>query len=152
MRRPPADYRRAVELSPSSWIAWGSLGAAYEWSSGDPKDVTDAYTRAIAIAEEARKNTPDDPALISQLGSFYASLHKEAKALPLLRKALLLAPKDPDVIGRVGVSYEALGRRQDAIKLIDQALKLGFSADYARKTPALRNLRHDPNAPAQIRE
>ncbi len=147
-----SDYRRAVELSPSSWIAWGSLGAAYEWSSGNLKDVTDAYTRAIAIAEEARKNTPDDPALISQLGNFYANLHKEAEALPLLRKALLLAPKDPDVVARVGTSYEALGRRQDAIKLIDQALKLGFSADYARKTPALRNLRHDPNAPAQIRE
>ncbi len=31
------------------------------------------------------------------LGKYYASLHNERRALPLLRKAMALAPKDPDV-------------------------------------------------------
>jgi serine/threonine protein kinase/Tfp pilus assembly protein PilF len=145
-------YKRAIEFGQSSWFAWGSLASAYEWSGADPKLVADTYGKAISLGLQALEKTPGDQDLISQLGNYYASTHQAAKALPLLRKAMILAPGDPDIVARVGTSYEELGQREEALKLIGQALKLGFSVDYARKTPALSALRHDPRAPQEIRD
>ena len=145
-------YRRAAGLNASDWSTWGNLAAAYQWSGTHPKEASDAYNKAIELALEQTKNTPDDSYLVSFLGNFYAELHDEGRAMPFLRKALALAPADPDVVERVGESYEALGHRQQAIKLLNQALKLGFPVIYAKSDPALKTLRQDPDAPEAIRE
>jgi tetratricopeptide (TPR) repeat protein len=145
-------YKRAVQLSPNNWDAWGNLAAAQQWSSRDSKEVQHNYKQAIQLAQQQMKTTPDDPFLVSYLGSFYANLQDEKQALPLLRKSLILAPNDPDVLERVAESYEALGQREKALQFIDQAVKLGFSVDYAKKVPALQSLRRDPRAPQSIRE
>lgn len=145
-------YRRAVGLNSSDWSTWGNLAAAYQWSGEYPKEASDAYKKAIALAQEETKNTPDDSYLVSFLGNFYAELNDESRAMPFLRKALALAPADPDVVERVGESYEALGHRQQAIKLLNQALKLGFPVVYAKSDPALKALRQDSDAPEAIRD
>ncbi|MGB6687162.1 MAG: protein kinase [Terracidiphilus sp.] len=145
-------YLRAVQLNDSSWEAWGNLAAAYEWSGDYPAEATDAYRKAIQLALEEIKNTPEDPYLISMLGKFYANLHNEKSAMPYIRKSLVLAPSDPDILERAAESYEALGHRQQAIKLLGQALKLGFPVVYAKSDSALKALRQDPDAPEAIRE
>ena len=146
------QYERAAEMNPKDWKVWGNLAFARQWTGRDPDEAAKSFSKAIELASEELKSTPDDPQLNHALGSFYANLHDRKHALPFLRKAVLLAPNDPDNIENVAESYEALGDRDEALRLIEKALTLGFSPDYARKTPALRELRRDPGAPAQIRE
>ena len=109
-------------------------------------------TKAIELAQQQMKATPDDSFLVSSVGSAYADLHDASHGLSLLRKSLVPAPNDPDVVERVAESYEALGDHEQALRLLDKALELGFSPNYAKKTPAFRALRKDPRAPSQIRE
>ena len=146
------QYERAAELNPKDWKVWGNLAFARQWTGRDPDEAAQSFGKAIELASEELKGTPDDPQLNHALGSFHANLHDRKHALPFLRKAVLLAPNDPDNLENVAESYEALGDRDEALRLIEKALQLGFSRDYARKTPALRALRNDPRAPTEIRE
>jgi tetratricopeptide (TPR) repeat protein len=145
-------FLRAVQLSPSDYDAWGNLAAAYQGSGQHPTEAANAYRKAAALAEEELKTTPDKSFLVSVLGEYYANLHDESHALPLLRRAVVLAPEDPDLLERVGESYEDLGHRGQALSFVVKALKLGFPLSYARSEPALKALRQDPHAPEAIRE
>ncbi|HYA96870.1 MAG TPA: tetratricopeptide repeat protein, partial [Methylomirabilota bacterium] len=146
-----AIYKRAVERKPGNWYLWGKLGDAEQWAD-HPDEMASDYRKAIELASEQLKITPDDPFLVTNVAADYAALKDENRALPLMRKALQLAPQNPDTVASVAESYELLGNRDEALKLIAKALQLGYSADYAKKTPELRSLRKDPRAPQQIRE
>jgi tetratricopeptide (TPR) repeat protein len=151
-RKAIDSYERAVQLSPSDYDAWGNLAAIYQISGQNPAKSADAYRKAITLASEAISKNPEDPYLVSVLGEYYAKLHDEDHALPLMRKAVALAPADPDLLERVGESYEDLGHRHEAIEFIQRALDHGFSVGYARNVHALNALRQDPDAPLAIRE
>jgi eukaryotic-like serine/threonine-protein kinase len=147
-----AAYKRATEAAPEQYDAWGNLAEVYAVSGEHRDAAAAAYKKAAALAEEQRKHTPGDTYVISSLGKYYASLHDEARAVPLLRRAIALASKDPDVAERVAEAYEVLGRRKEAIEFLTKALQLGYSANYAKASPALKSLRSDPDAPPAIRE
>ena len=147
-----ATYERAVVAAPKQFDAWGDLAETYVAAGKHETQAAEAFQKAAALAEEERKRTPDDSYTISMLGKYYASLHNETRALPLLRKAIALAPKDPDVAERVAEAYEVLGQRKDALESLAKALQLGYSADYARASPTFKSLRRDPDAPPAIRE
>lgn len=147
-----ATYQRAVEVAPKQFDAWGNLAETYVAAGQHEAQAKEAFEKAAALAEEERKRTPDDSYTISMLAKYYASLQDEARALPLLRKAIALAPKDPDITERVAEGYEVLGRRQEALEFLTKALQLGYSANYAKTSPTFKSLRRDPNAPPAIRE
>ena len=147
-----ATYKRAVKLRPDQYDAWGNLALAYRDSRGDAKAAAEAFGKAIGLAQEALKRTPEDPYVVSVLARYYANVQDAAHALPLMRKAILLAPKDPDVTERVAESYEDLGRRREALEFMGKALQLGYSAKYAKADPIWKALRSDPDAPPAIRE
>ncbi len=147
-----ATYERATHVAPEQFDVWGDLAETYVAAGNHEIQAAEAFQKAAALAEEERKRTPDDSYTISMLGKYYASLHDETRALPLLRKAIALAPKDPDVAERVAEAYEVLGRRKDAIEFLTKALQLGYSATYAKESPTFKSLRRDPDAPPAIRE
>jgi tetratricopeptide (TPR) repeat protein len=145
-------YRRAVQTNPSAFDGWGNLGLAYLADGSHSHEADEAFRKAIALALEEVKKTPDDAYLPSVLGRYYASLQDRENALPWIRKAVALAPSDPSVMERAAESYEQLGDRSLAIEFIEKALKLGYSVTYAKSDPALKALRRDPSAPPEIRE
>ena len=147
-----ATYKRAVETAPDQFDAWGNLAEAYTADGKHEAEAAEAFKKAAALAEEERKRQPEDAYTISVLGKYYASLHDQVRALPLLRKAIALTPKDPDVAERVAEAYEVMSMRKDAVEFITKALQLGYSANYAKADPALKSLRSDPDAPPAIRE
>ncbi len=147
-----AIYQKAVEQRPGSWYLWAKLGDAELWAGKDPQEMARDYRKAIELASDQMKITPDDPLLVANVAACYAAIHDKAHALPLMRKALLLAPQNPDTVASVAESYELLGNRDEALKEIATALHLGYSLDYAKKAPELKRLRKDPRAPQQIRE
>jgi serine/threonine-protein kinase len=147
-----ATYKRAADVAPGQFDAWGNLAEAYIADGKHETQAAAAFQKAAALAEEERKRTPNDSYTISMLGKYYSSLHNETRAVPLLRKAIALAPKNPDVAERVAEAYEVLGRRKDALEFITRALQLGYSANYAKASPTFKSLRNDPDAPPAIRE
>jgi len=109
-----AIYKRAVEQRPGSWYLWGKLGDAELWAGNDPDEMAKDYKKAIELASEQMKITPDDPFLVTNVASGYAALHDRSHALPLMRKALLLAPRNPDTVasGRNRMSWWATAMKR----------------------------------------
>jgi serine/threonine protein kinase/Tfp pilus assembly protein PilF len=135
--------KRAVELDPNSYEAWGNLAGAYQWSPGQHDKAMQSYARAIELAEAQRSKTPEDNNLLMELAGYYASSGKADKSLPLVRKLLARAPDDPHVQYHAGETYEILGQRANAIPLIVQALVHGYDADEFQRSPELAALRGD---------
>jgi len=137
--------KRARDLNPTNYLAWGNLASAYLWSPGGHDQAMDAYRKAIELAEVARKETPADAQLLANLGGYYAEIGRSDHSLPLLRQAVALAPSNPSVLFGAGDGYEVLHHRDDAINLIARSLALGYHANRLERSPELASLRGDPN-------
>ncbi|WP_058187259.1 serine/threonine-protein kinase [Terracidiphilus gabretensis] len=142
-----ATYKRATDVAPNQFDSWGNLAEAYAADGKHETEAAEAFKKAVVLAEEEKKRTPDDAYTISMLGKYYASLHETERALPLLRKSIALAPKDPDTAESVAEAYEVLGMRKEALEFLTKALQLGYPVNYARASPTFHSLRSDPNAP-----
>jgi tetratricopeptide (TPR) repeat protein len=137
--------KKALDLNPTNYVAWGNLASAYLWSQGDHDEAMKAYAKAIELAEVSRKDTPEDARLLANLGGYYAEIGRSDRSLPLLRQAVALAPSNPSVLYGAGDGYEVLHHRDDAINLIARSLALGYHANQFERSPELASLRADPN-------
>jgi tetratricopeptide (TPR) repeat protein len=136
--------KKALDLDPTNYVAWGNLASAYLWSSGGHDKAMDAYKKAIELAEASRKETPGDPDLLATLGNYYASVGQSGRSLPLLQQSVALSPNNPNVLFRAGEGYEILDDRAGAIQLIAESLALGYHANQLQRSPELASLRADP--------
>jgi tetratricopeptide (TPR) repeat protein len=136
--------KKALDLDPTNYVAWGNLASAYIPVPGDRAKAIETYRKAIQLAESARKETPHDPQLLATVGGYYAFLGDADRSAPLLREAVMLAPENPDILFRAGEGYEILHRRGDAIPLIVQSIALGFHSNQLQQLPELASLRADP--------
>jgi len=144
-----AMHRRSIDLNPDSYLAWGNLAIAFDWSKEKSK-ARDAYLKAIELAEKVREEKPKDATLISQLGFYYAHIGMAEQSIPLLRQAAALSPKDPTILNRLAQGYEVLHRRDEALRFIGKALALDFPREMVENNPELAGLRSDPRFPAQV--
>jgi len=136
--------KKALDLDPTNYSAWGNLASGYLWSPGGHDKAIETYRKAIELAEGSRRETPNDPLLLASLGGYYAVTGQSDRSLPLLRQAVALAPKNPDVLFRAGDDYEILKHRREAISLIAKSLTLGYHANLLQRSPELASLRADP--------
>jgi eukaryotic-like serine/threonine-protein kinase len=135
--------KKSIDLRPGDYHTWGNLGGAYLWA-GEREQSTNAYRKAIDLAEGQKLKSPDDPSLLVELADDYASAGQMDRSEVLLRKALALSPDDPNVNYRAGETYEIMGHRAAAIPLIVKALALGYHATEFQRSPELAALRSDP--------
>jgi serine/threonine protein kinase/Flp pilus assembly protein TadD len=145
-------YRKAADLNPTNYRAWGNLASAYLELPNERQNAMEAYRKAVQLAETARKETPKDTLLLANLGDYYASLGNRDQSVALLRQAVALDPDNPDVLFVAGDAYEILGRRDDAIRLISQALANGFQDDQLNRSPELASLRIDARFQEAVRQ
>jgi tetratricopeptide (TPR) repeat protein len=136
--------RKAVELEPNQYSAWGDLAGAYQWSPGGKAQAAEHYRKAIALAEQARAVNPKDPRLLVLLGSYLATTGERQASLSYIRQAAALAPKDIEILFLAGEALELAGKRDEAIAKISEALRLGFSPLVLERSPELAGLRSDP--------
>ncbi|MEO7029449.1 MAG: tetratricopeptide repeat protein [Acidobacteriaceae bacterium] len=134
--------RKAVNLDPNDYNAWGNLASAYQWSGNHDKAL-EATAKAIGLAEAERVKTPEAANILVALADYYASSGKGDRGLPLLRKALALAPDSPHIAYQAGATYELLGQREKAIPLIVRALVAGSDANVFQRSPEMASLRAD---------
>jgi tetratricopeptide (TPR) repeat protein len=137
--------KKARDLNPTNYVAWGNLASVYLLSPGGHDEAMKAYRKAIELAETSRRETPATAQLIADLGAYYADIGQSDRSLPLLRQAVALAPDNPSVLFRAGDGYEILHNRKDAIALIASSLAKGYHANQLERSPELASLRADPN-------
>jgi Flp pilus assembly protein TadD len=137
-------YLRAAQLNPANYLTWANLASVYDRIPGNHGKALESYQKAIDIAEEDRKKSPEDAALLSRLGSYYATINNAEKSLPLLKQAASLDPDNPQVLYRAGEGYELLHQRDEALKWIGKALEKGYSPEALRRNPEMAALVADP--------
>jgi len=137
--------KKAIELDPSDYQSWGSLGSVYRWSDNKHQQAEAAYRRAIELAEGQRQKTPQDADVLGDLANYYASIGSSDVSLPLARKALILSPDDPNINYLAGYSYEVAGQRDKAVPLIAKAIAQGIGNNEFQRSPELARLRSDPS-------
>jgi tetratricopeptide (TPR) repeat protein len=143
-RQAEQVLRRAVEIRPNQYRAWGLLASVYASERVDAAQVKGAYTKAIALAGDLLKETPKDEFLLADIGGYYAAIGQEKQALPLLAQAAALAPDTPEVLYEVAVGYEMLHHREEALRWLAKSIAGGYSSDAIARNPQLAALRADP--------
>jgi serine/threonine protein kinase/Flp pilus assembly protein TadD len=138
-----AMYQRAIDMDPAQHLATGNLASALE-ASGDKRGARQAFLKAVQLAEDARKNNPKDPALLSSLGSYYVAAGMPDQGMPLLRQAMALAPSDPQILFTLAEAHEMLGEREDALHWIREAFQRGYPKANLTRDPKLAGLLADP--------
>ncbi len=139
-----AAYRKALELDDKDWLAWGNLGYVSSWMGGMEKQATEAFDRAIQLAEAERKESPRDASLHSQLALYYAKTGKAQLSLQRLSTALTLSPATGQIQADAAEVYELLGMREKAVAAFRSSLELGFQRQQLLRNPELSRLLEDP--------
>ncbi|MBI4909170.1 MAG: tetratricopeptide repeat protein [Acidobacteria bacterium] len=148
--KPELD--RAISMNPGHYRAYGHLATLYTLTSLNRDKAAETYRKAVELSEALLKKTPNDSYLLSDTGSYYASLGDAEHSLPLLRKAAAVAADRPEVLYTVAVAYELIHRRDDAMATLEKAVAAGMSVPFLDRNPQLSALRADPRYRAMINQ
>lgn len=133
-------FRRAIQMTPDSYLFEGNLAIAYWETGGLGDEAQKSFSHAIELGEKARRANPRDAVVHQYLAGYYARTGNQSLALQRIGTALMLAPNSPDIHANGAEVYELLGQRKKALALAKRALALGFSHKQLEQAPALVNL------------
>jgi serine/threonine-protein kinase len=136
-------FERAVELLPSSALAWGNLADAYRWVPGNAAKSQEAYARAIQMLREQLAKDPSQVVNRSRLALNLAKSGDTKGGLAELAKVLTPDVKEVNALYRGAVTYELAGDRAAALTTLERALERGYSLAEVRMDPELAKLRND---------
>jgi len=89
-------------------------------------------SRALELAQQAKKQRPDDPHVNDTLGWIYYKKGLNASAVELLESAVAKDPKDSAYQFHLGIVYLTLGKQAQGRKTLETALHAGLSAEQTR--------------------
>jgi Tfp pilus assembly protein PilF len=135
---------RSIEMRPTQYRAWGLLASVYLNQHAEDAKTRNTYLKAIALSADLRKETPRNPYLLADVGSYYAAIGMEKESLPLLAQAAALAPNIAEVLHLVAIGYETLHHREEALGWLAKARAGGYPSEAIARNPQLAALRADP--------
>jgi len=141
----------ALKLDDSDYQVWGNLGD-FLFYGGDLARATEAYKKAISMAEQQLKVNPRDNGVLSDLADYYAMLSDRKRALDYLDRSLAGKEKDKDLLFRAALVYNQLHETGTALEWLRKALAAGFSKSVVSKTPDLNNLHDNPQYQSLMQE
>lgn len=136
--------QKAVELSPHNHVYWRNLGDAYHQVPSLKGKSVEAYRKALELARQELKVTPNDAESMVSIGLYDAHLGKKAEASTYVSRATAIAPSDADVLFTSSLVYEIIGHRNQALEAIDRSFKAGFALADIEHEPELDSLHSDP--------
>lgn len=109
-------YQIALGLQPNNALILNNLA----WSSGQIK-----APKALEYAEKANQITPNQPAFMDTLAMLLAEKGESAKAIELLRQAMVKAPQASAIQLNLAKVLIAAGKKDDARKELEALAKIG---------------------------
>lgn len=137
-------YRQALSVDDSDWLVWGNLAYVYSWMGGEEEQATEAFARAIEMAEARRQQDPRDAWAPSDLGLYYAQTGRMELALQRTATALALAPANGSIHAAAAEVYELAGQRDQAVESVLTAIELGHARRHFQQNPETAALLDDP--------
>jgi tetratricopeptide (TPR) repeat protein len=111
-------YERALKENPGFWFAANNLAFLVAETSSNKDDLA----RAKALAEEAIKLRPQEPALIDTLGWVYFRMGDHGQARGLIEQALSASPEADVLNYHMAAVLAKLGQKEQAREHIKKAL------------------------------
>jgi TolB-like protein/Tfp pilus assembly protein PilF len=117
---------KAVALDPTFARAWGDLADEYAFSVFNYIEGMDEMsTKAKAAIDNAVRLAPDDPEVITSLGTYYYYAFRDyARANEQYQKLARQRPNDASVLQALGLIQRRQGRWADALSNIRRATEL----------------------------
>jgi serine/threonine-protein kinase len=137
-------FERAVALNGGNYRVWRNLASSYFWAPGERDKSTAAFERVAVLAEQERKVNPRRPSVLVDLATAYARTGKPSLARAMIAQATAIGPMDAAATFNLAAVLEDLGDRGKALDAVRQALKLGYPKQQVEQSPALTELRKDP--------
>jgi putative PEP-CTERM system TPR-repeat lipoprotein len=109
-------YRAALDIQPDNPLILNNLA----WALGQQKSP-----KAIEYAEKANQLAPNQPALMDTLAMLLAAKGEPAKAIDLLRRALVIAPQAAPIQLNLAKTLIGAGKKDEARKELEALAKLG---------------------------
>jgi TolB-like protein/Tfp pilus assembly protein PilF len=117
---------QAVALDPSFARAWGDLADAYAENAFDYREgVDEKRAKAKAAIDQAVKLAPDDPEVISSLGTYYYYGYRDyARANEQYQRLALLRPNDASVDNSLALILRRQGKWAESLPHSRRAIEL----------------------------
>jgi serine/threonine protein kinase/tetratricopeptide (TPR) repeat protein len=110
------QFQQAVQLDPTSDLAYRSLGAVYE-RMNQPAKAEETYKRAISVRPQYWRG-------YSFLAVFYGGQAEYEKAEAMWRRATELAPESYLVFNGLGAALLYLGRDVEGVQAFEKSISL----------------------------
>jgi serine/threonine protein kinase/tetratricopeptide (TPR) repeat protein len=120
-QRADSLYRRAVDIRPSYWEGYNSLGVFY-YSRGRYEDAIVQFRKVVDL-------TPDNNRGYSNLGAIYFYLGRNEEAQAMFERSIEIKPSYA-ACSNLGTLYYNQGRFRDAARMYEDALKINDN-DYS---------------------
>src|SRR5262249_21738038 len=143
-RESAEAFENAIKLTPGKSLYWRNLGDAYRWTTDQKGKATDAYRRAVTLADQARSVNNKDVSEYLTLAVSQAKIGDLAGSRAPLAKALELSPEDPNTLYQAAVLANLAGKTGDAVRWIAKAREKGLGKQQFERDPELQNLRKLP--------
>jgi serine/threonine-protein kinase len=137
-------YKKALEMDDSDWLAWGNLAYVYSWIEGKEFEAGEAFEKAIQLAEAAKKTSPRDPYIYSDLALYYAKTGQSELSVTNLETAMVLVPDSGEILAAAAEAYEVAGNRDKAVELAQKSLAAGFTRQHLQRNHEMADLLADP--------
>jgi tetratricopeptide (TPR) repeat protein len=146
-----ANLKEALKLDASDYQKWGNLGDSYYYG-GDTKSASDAYRKAISMAEQQLKVNPRDASVLGDLGSYHSMLGDRKQALEYLDRSLELGKGDKELLLNAAVVYNNLHETGPALEWLGKALAAGYSRSVVATGAPFDNLHDNPRYQALMQQ
>jgi serine/threonine-protein kinase len=137
-------FQKSVELDAESYLRWGNLGDAYRVAPGLSQKAPEAYGRAIQLAREQLRLSPQDADIRSRLAGYLAKSGDQKQALEEAGAIGADGLKKPGVLFHLATVYELCHQRPRAVDFLGQALAANYSRKEVESDPDLLELRKSP--------
>lgn len=121
------NYRMLIRTNPKDLVALNNLA----WSYGELKDA-----RALDIAEQAYKLSPDNPATLDTLGWILVRTGQAQRGRQILENAHKLAPDSAEIHWHLAAALSQSGDRKNALAKLE--ILLGSGRDFPGQQQALQ--------------
>jgi class 3 adenylate cyclase/Flp pilus assembly protein TadD len=137
-------YEKAVALNPRFHLLWGNLADACIMVPALRPRATEAYRRALQLADNELELNPRDAELRATVATYLLGLGDLKRAQTEVSQALELAPDQVSSLFLAALVYESAGQRGQALRFLEEAARKGYAPIEIQRHPLLAKLRADP--------
>jgi len=133
------DFRRSIQFAPDDYSRWSALADA-EYYGGHRVQGTGDYKKAVELATEQLKASPNDATILGDLANAYSMIGDSSNALDFLNRSLAINHTDKELMFTAANVYNQLHQTGPALEWLGKALAAGYSPSVVSNSPALDNL------------